>query len=705
MNSEKPEKPKLNPRPQISNQQSNDKSQPKIKKSKKDIDLKTNQDKNISHSKRKRKQKNIKLPPPSPWLTKEKPEFTEAASFVEYLRWMRSPHPTEDEGYKKRDNDAKLQLLSIAEDQANYSKRLGAIAKRTRKIVKSQGGIIRKVTCPWRIRVGGHRGPESILLPAFDSLGIPYIPSSTLRGIARNQAIHEYNKDDWEKAEQEIFPWFGSLDADQKSDRMGKIIFLDAYPIIEDENSSGGLAIDIANNIWSWDDEQIKYSPNPNIYFSLQKPTFLIGIIPRINDEKGMKACNQVKKWLIKGLANGAGAQINSGYGLLVTHTKNFSKEKIYQLPVPQELFRVDFCLEGQLVNTYKKLSNPDHPYKWNDKIGDFDRDKKQQLKLNDQFVSEIRPTAFKSLLRYWFRVLTLGIWDVDKVKTWEAQLFGSIDANYKSQGWLKLNVLEITDLEEKYKFDNIQQGVLIFALSSESPHDKREEIKQLFMNLLWIMSFLGGVGLGARRPFHERNGIPNIRGSSLDIFPSDENDQESDFWRLPSTVNRCQIDFNSKLKQLYQALGKLVNNDDQSITIYHLQALENDNVNEHYWVEALDNNCEIWVTFANRKKKPHALQILHGYYHLLKDNEYSMAKSLCGGTNVDYPQDNIKRDVTPSPIWIANYDISEKVSYQIITVFGADYNPRNEYLERLKKKTKKENIMRIFPPDDKDKS
>ena len=712
MNSEKPEKPKLNPRPQIPNQQSNTEPQPKTKKSKKNIDLKTNHNKDASSSKGKRKQKNTKLPPPSPWLTKVEPEFTETASFVEYLRWMRPPHSTENESYKKRDNDAKLQLLSIAEDQANYSKRLASITERTRKIVKSQGGIIRKVTCPWRIRVGGHRGPESILLPAFDALGLPYIPSSTLRGVARNQAIRDLmTKEDlkWDDAIRQISLWFGSLDTEKKSDRMGKIIFLDAYPFLnkekKDKDLSGGLAIDIANNIWSWDENYLNYSPNPNIYFSLQEPTFLVGIIPRIKGEEGKEICNKVKKWLIKGLANGAGAQINSGYGRLVTHTKNFCKKKIYQLSVPQELFRVNFCLEGQLVNTYKKLSNPYHPYKRNSQTGDFDRDKKQQLKLNDQFVSEIRPTAFKSLLRYWFRALTLGIWDIDQVKTWEAQLFGSIDANYKKQGWLKLNVLEITDLEEEDKFENTQQGVLIFALSSESPHDKQEEIKILFKNLLWIMSFLGGVGLGARRPYHQRNGIPQIRGSSLEIFPSDENDQESNFWQLPSTVKKCKTAFSDKTNGFYNALGELVDNNENAINSYPLKSVENAKINEHYWIDVLDNNCEIWVTLADQKKKPHALQELHDYYHSLEEDEYSMAKSLCGGTDVDYPQDNIKRDVTPSPIWITNYDMSEQVSYQIITVFGAGYNPRKEYLRRLNIKTEKENIMQIFPLGDKDKT
>lgn len=185
----------------------------------------------------------------SPWLASiEVPDPHPTASFVEYLRWMRSPE------IKEKDT-TKVQILQMATDRADYSKRLTELTNRTRLIAGEENCF--EVSCPWRIRVGGQRGPESILLPAFDSTGMSYIPSATLRGIARTQAIREFmTKDDsccWKDAEKKVAPWFGSLD-EKGSDRTGKIVFLDAYPLAKsrskdpkDNQNSGGLKMDMAN--------------------------------------------------------------------------------------------------------------------------------------------------------------------------------------------------------------------------------------------------------------------------------------------------------------------------------------------------------------------------------------------------------------------------------------------------------------------------
>jgi CRISPR-associated protein Cmr6 len=121
--------------------------------------------------------------PPSPWLNFDNPPTPNStASFVEYLRWMREP----EREYK---DATKIQILQMAQENADYRDRLQQLNQRTELIAGKENTFT--VKCPWRIRVGGHRGPESILLPAFDALGMPYIPASTLRGIARTQAIRE----------------------------------------------------------------------------------------------------------------------------------------------------------------------------------------------------------------------------------------------------------------------------------------------------------------------------------------------------------------------------------------------------------------------------------------------------------------------------------------------------------------------------------
>jgi CRISPR-associated protein Cmr6 len=103
----------------------------------------------------------------SPWLDPDhQPPTSHNASFIEYLRWMRPPEDPQKDG-------TKVQILNQAQDNPDYRQRLKTLNDPTRAIAKEHFTV--KTT--WRVRVGGHRGPESILLPVFDHLGVPYLPS------------------------------------------------------------------------------------------------------------------------------------------------------------------------------------------------------------------------------------------------------------------------------------------------------------------------------------------------------------------------------------------------------------------------------------------------------------------------------------------------------------------------------------------------
>lgn len=232
---------------------------------------------------------------------------------------------------------------------------------------------------------------------------MPYIPSSTLRGVVRTEAIRHFMAEeglDWKQAEQKVAPYFGSLEATD-SDRTGKVIFLDAYPLPIGSARSGGLAVDIANNIWNWDGEALDYSPNPNPFFSLKEATFLIGL-------RRQQSCNdvtfkQIQQWLISGLRSGIGSQVNTGYGRLITAGQKNQIDKFFQ---------VEFSLEGQLIHGRQKFT------KWNWHDG------RKEWQMRGQPDAEVRPTAFKSMLRYWFRALAQGVMPTSEVKRWEANLF-----------------------------------------------------------------------------------------------------------------------------------------------------------------------------------------------------------------------------------------------------------------------------------------
>lgn len=595
-------------------------------------------------------------PQPSPWLNAEKePQPDQSASFVEYLRWMRAAD------YPHKDA-TKTQILQTAQENANYTQRLEQLNQRTQLLAKD--GIAFQVKSTWRIRVGGHRGPESILLPAFDALGMPYIPSSTLRGVARNQAIREImatNNLEWKEAEKEIAPYFGDINAKEEKNKTGKVVFFDAYPL---PSKNGGLEMDMANNIWSWKDDSMEYSPNPNPFLSLKEPTFLIGLRLASNCEDE-KILEKVKQWLKKGLQLGIGSQVNTGYGQLILSGKNQRLES--------EFYRLDFELEGQLIHGYQRFTQ----WQWNER--------RNEWQMRSAPVAEVRPTAFKSMLRYWFRVLASGVLPINEVQKIEAELFGGI--NPKKYGYLQVNILEgkVTQKEPRTNAQGKndpcgeQRGTLVLSLSSETPKDKQEDVKKLAKNLLWFLADMGGIGQGARRPNYSRKTreyAPWFRGSTLYI------DSEEDFWAIAKDVQGFKQQFQQRLQDFYGILDKI---SETNINTNNLRTV--DQVSQNQWIDAADSNCQIFVCAGNEQRgKPHALAILHSDTLKItgKNGQREYDGNLCG---------KVSGGAKPSPVWIADLG-----NYQIVTVFGANLNPRQEFIKQLRSNTSPQNFAQIFP-------
>ncbi len=584
-------------------------------------------------------------PPPSPWLghpLDPTPRPDPTAGFIEYLRWMRAPLDASKDG-------TKAELAHQVETTINLGARLKVLNERTQRIASDTF----QVTCPWRIRVGGAKGPESMLLPAFDHLGIPYIPSSTLCGVARSQAIRELMQErnlSWEQADKAVAPWFGHLQADEK-DRGGKVIFLDAYPVPTrpqrredpDNSKTGGLAVDIANSIWKWNGKNLDYSPNPNLFFSLKQATFLIGLRkgPGCTDQ----ILAQVKEWLIRGLEQGVGSQVNTGYGRLIPLGKSLDK-------MPGEFLRLPFELEGQLIHG-RQVAN------WNPGRNRYD----------NRPIAEVRPVAFKNMLRYWFRTFALGVLPVVQVQKWEGQLFGSITPEQK-HGWIHVDLLNgkvsRPEPNQRKEAAGQQEGILVLSFSSEcqnyASQAEQEAVKRLFTNLTWMMFHLGGVGQGARRPCYsrqDRDRPPWWRGSTL--IPK----SESPFWELPGSVVEFQKLFQKRLGNFFDALKTLTK-----------QAINPDSprsagqVQRDKWPQAVDANCRIVVCSGEEDfNKPYALATLH---RLGRQDEGRYDKFLCGG---------VQGGALPSPVWIADLD-----DYQVVAVFGATADPRKRYLGELER-------------------
>ena len=601
---------------------------------------------------------------PSPWLKHQslQPEPSENSSFVEYLRWMRIQLPDDQSGKGNINSGTILELFEHFQN-IDWSENLNRLTKRTIKLADESF----KVSCPWRIRVGGTKGPESMLLPAFDALGIPYIPSSTLRGITREIATKDNNFTD-----EKVKKIFGHIDGEAQ---MGQVIFLDAYPL-PGKSNQGGFSPDMANQIWKWESNQPpKYNTNPNICISLEKPIFVIGLRRTAGcSEQNLKLA---RNWLIKGLSQGIGSRVNTGYGTLLVQSNNPElKKQIIRKPT---IIKVEFELEGQLIHGRQNFI----AWKQNRKNNNW--------KPPGRAIPEVRPTAFRSMLRYWFRALTLGVLQPQRVKELEAEIFGGIEPEAKTA----LFRLEASGKIESKPTDDapglmsgqftLRRNSLSITLNKTNKK-KSEALDSLLKELTWVMFHLGGVGQGARRPCYERTSSnPLWRGATLTPDPKGEDK----FWNLPYTISEFQKLFQQHLQNFYRSLGNfsaeiISTNSLLSVTI-------NNNKNNNNWVEAVDSNCKIVVCSGkNSGNKEFALSVLHSPdLKIEKNKKLDYDSEICGGIQ--------QTKAIPSPVWIRELNYIDGIDFHVVTVFGAKTGKRKEFLSKLKSRAGK-NYFTIFP-------
>ncbi|MBD2666920.1 CRISPR-associated RAMP protein, Cmr6 family [Richelia sinica FACHB-800] len=584
----------------------------------------------------------------------QSPELDPSASFVEYLRWLRirRENPDNNSQIGLVNNGEVLELLAKIEQNSNYSSRLRTLTTRTRQLAT----VSFSVKAPWRIRVGGMNGPESMLLPAFDALGMPYIPSTTLKGVAREMAER-----DTKTTPEDVRNIFGDL---EPTASMGKVIFLDAYPLpfkkVESDDESGdeaeGLVPDMANSIWTWDNNDIpQYKTNPNIFLSLRKPTFVIGL--RVTDDRDLEILKRVKKWLLQGLTQGIGSRVNSGYGVLEEVNPNEQQEK----PKKRKLIlSMGFELQGQLMHGRQKFDQ------WKEKeiYINGERRNLDEWKPPGMARPEVRPPAFRSMLRYWFRTLALGVLPEDEVKEQELILFGGIDPEAK-MGLLQIEIPKGGIIRDN-AFDagddfGLAKGVLILRTSyvlQTFTNQQRDAVINLIKSLTWLMFHLGGVGQGARRPCYSRSNRnrpqrPYWRGSTLKFTGNNQN------WQYSNDLAALQGDFQKHLNAFYTNLSTF--SEQNCYPHRPRQATVTGN-----WTEAVDGKCRILCVQGNMQNdKPPALALLH-QEATREGNGYN--RQLCGSIN------------ERSPIWIARINNS----FDVVTIFGVDNRYRKRYFELL---------------------
>ncbi len=475
-----------------------------------------------------------------------------------------------------------------------------------------------KVKFPWRVRVGGTRGFRELLLPAFHPVyGVPYVASSSLKGAVLAWAR--------QNGKTEIDRLLGKLE-----DGIGTVQFLDAFP------TKPCLSVDMANPHWHWENDDVKYKPEPHALLSMESPELAIGLAltSRGNDQNDVQT---VKNWLEQTLAeSGIGSRVSSGYGrTILTEVNQAVSNRSYQF---------------QLWTAGMYGSNP--PSQEN----------------HYQGTPEFRPTAVRGMLRYWFRAIALGIYPPQQCKTLEAELFGTIEPS-SQEGSIRIQVEWKEPSGDRTPPYHYTGKILLEA--NEQNH------LNLMEKILLLASHLGGIGRGSRRPLHWNNPHPGLRGCHWELT--------SPQLRLSSKKTTWQTRFLPALRNAFLTVQSPNNAPGNG----------NPGTPGNRNQDVLNSQAQIYLVPCQGLQHPEyigdwprngmtpavrgtALTLLY------EDRFKGVNPQGQGNAKVGGQIGNNGNGSTPSYVVIKSNFPEGKTPYQAVTIFGANQRDRNTFVQAL---------------------
>lgn len=211
------------------------------------------------------------------------------------------------------DSPAKLRWMETVTGQAcgerelleEHTERLTALADQL-------GGGFRMFTSTYRFISGlGREHPVENGFAWHHSLGTPYLPGSSVKGMLRSYLAT------WaDTPGADITRIFGPRE-DKNNHAVGSVIFLDAIPTQPVTLEADVMTPHYGPYYQHGETPGDWHSPVPIPFLTVAKNTkFLIAVLPRTRSEQDIKDCEAVLSWLAEALqATGAGAKTAIGYG------------------------------------------------------------------------------------------------------------------------------------------------------------------------------------------------------------------------------------------------------------------------------------------------------------------------------------------------------------------------------------------------------
>jgi len=231
-------------------------------------------------------------------------------------RWSMESFDQRNSDDKKESINPKIEWISTVIREDANEKRVGSksllkeFRVRRERLLKESGQkpIYLKTVGPFVTGLGRNHPVENGFA-WHHTLGVPYLPGSSIKGVVRSWAANWLSL-----PEEDIKRVFGPRDH-PKDHSVGSVIFLDALPI-----KAVQLKVDIITPHYGPYYQDGKppadwYSPVPVPFLVVDSnQEFIFGLMPR--KQKDKVDCPNAYKWLIEALKElGGGAKTAVGYG------------------------------------------------------------------------------------------------------------------------------------------------------------------------------------------------------------------------------------------------------------------------------------------------------------------------------------------------------------------------------------------------------
>ncbi|MGC8656607.1 MAG: type III-B CRISPR module RAMP protein Cmr6 [Thermoplasmata archaeon] len=276
-----------------------------------------------------------------------------------------------DEQTKDKDTEDNYKTKKIKEfsnKPIGSDELIKELVSRQKEIIKSMHGhyMLFKNTSKFLTGVGNSH-PTEIGFTWHHTLGVPYLPGSSIKGLVRSYCENQnINKEDIKRI-------FGSMNKNNEDDvqkennenSVGSVIFLDALPY-KHVKLAGDIMTPHYNDYYQNAETPGDWiMPIPIPFLVVEKDQeFLFGIIPR-SPKTDKNDIDLAKEWLEKALKTlGAGAKTSVGYGIFelteeVTEGDLWLKklEEYKKLGLND---KVDIPNITQIVQEWEKESDPE---------------------------------------------------------------------------------------------------------------------------------------------------------------------------------------------------------------------------------------------------------------------------------------------------------------------------------------------------------